>query len=306
MLADSTETFRVPTTADIPRLQTLFEEVFREERDERIWRWKYFDNPRGQTSLVCEAAGRVIAHCGGIPVRFRDYDSDSVALQSVDFMSSPSYPGGSGRGGVFVRTADRFFATFCGPAKVPLVYGFPGERHRILGERVLGYRPVEPVGELRLESRKADASIESLTEGDLSFFSRVPFEMGAFRDPVYLRWRYLDHPLNRYGKVAIRRPFGMGMQIAALVRRAGEVVYVMEVAGRFSRRNSERLVAQLARLGSPVVFWGPPSHPVTRTLSEAGFSVTARDHWFELRSFTQRPLPRPGGFYYTLGDYDVY
>jgi hypothetical protein len=306
MPAEATEIIRPAVLADVPKLSALFEEVFGVSRPASVWEWKYFRNPRGVTSMVCEAGGRLVSHCGGTPVRFRDFDRELVALQSVDFMSSPTYPGGIGRGGVFVRTAERFFATYCGPGKVPLVYGFPGERHRILGERLLGYRPVEPVAELRLAPRGSGRVVAPLASGELRLFSRVPLELGAIRDETYLRWRYLSHPQFRYGTVSIRGRFGMGTQIAALVRSDADRLYVMEVGGRFSRAAVEDLADALSRVGRDVVAWGSPAHPVNALLAAGGFSVERRDHQIEMRWFTQRQLPRTGELYYTLGDYDVY
>lgn len=300
------EVIRPARRDDIPALGVLFREVFGTDRDPAIWEWKYFANPRGMTSFVCEAGGRLVAHCGGTPVRFRDYDVEHLALQSTDFMSSPTYPGGIGRGGVFVRTAQKFFETYCGPARVPLVYGFPGERHRMLGERLLGYRPVEPVTEMRLEARGSGATVEPLRKSDLAIFERVPVALGALRDPVYLRWRYLQRPDARYGVVRVRRPLGMGTQIAALVREEGAAVYVMEIGGRFSTAAVARLVALLGLLGREIAFWGSPGHPVGQLLVAAGFRPSGRDHRVEMRSFTQRPTPRAGELYYTLGDYDVH
>ncbi|HEY0590901.1 MAG TPA: GNAT family N-acetyltransferase [Thermoanaerobaculia bacterium] len=306
MPAETRETIRPAVPGDVPALGALFEEVFGAPRPPEVWTWKYFGNPRGATSMVCEAEGRIVSHCGGAPVRFRDYGAEHMALQSVDFMSSPTYPGGIGRGGVFLRTAERFFDAYCGPSKVPLVYGFPGERHRVLGERLLGYRPVERVAELRLEARGEGRAIEPLTPGDLPLFGRVPLDLGALRDPVYLRWRYLDHPLWSYGKVSVRGTFGLGTQIAAVVRSDADRLHVMEVGGRFSRAAVEDLADALSRVGREVVLWGPPAHPVYSLFAEGGFSVTYRDHWIEMRSFTQRQVPRTGELYYTLGDYDVY
>lgn len=306
MRADVKEIIRPAVPSDLPALGVLFEEVFGAPRLPAVWRWKYFDNPRGVTSMVCEAQGRIVSHCGGTPVRFRDYGAELVALQSVDFMSSPTYPGGIGRGGVFVRTAERFFSAYCGPAKIPLVYGFPGERHRLLGEKLLGYRPVERVAELRMEPRGEGRAIEPLARRDLALFSRVPIDVGALRDEVYLRWRYLDHPTWKYGKVSIRGTFGLGTQIAALVRSDADRLYVMEIGGRFSRAAVEDLADALSRVGREVVLWGSPAHPVNTLLAEGGFAVALRDHWIEMRWFTQRQLPRAGELYYTLGDYDVH
>lgn len=300
------ETVRRSKREDIPALQALFLEAFGHERPAEIWEWKYFDNPRGHAGFVCQAGDRIVAHCAGLPARFRDFERSFTAYASVDFMSSPTYAGGVGGGGVFVRTVRRFYGDCCGAGGAPLLYGFPGERHRILGERLLGYRPVEVVNDLRLEPKGGGGEIRPLGAGDLRVFTRVPLSMGVERDEMYLRWRYLDHPINRYGVVIVRGFFGRA-RIGAVVREGDDgVVYLMEVGGSFSRSNVSRLVQALGSLGRPVVGWGSPRNPVGRLLVEEGFEAVPRDHRLEVRLFYERPTPREGEMYYTLGDYDVH
>lgn len=300
------EIVRRSTREDIPALQVLFREAFGHDRPTEIWAWKYFENPRGHASFVCQAGERIVAHCAGLPMKFRDFERSYIAYASVDFMSSPSYAGGVGGGGVFVRTVRRFFSDCCGAGGSPLLYGFPGERHRRLGERLLGYRPVEVVNDLRLEPTGGEGAIEPLTADHVSLFSRVPLWMGVERDEPYLRWRYLDHPVNDYGVVVVRGLFGRG-KLGAIVREADDgIVYVMELGGSFSRANVSMLVAALGKLDRPVVAWGSPLNPIARLLVEEGFTAKPRDHHLEVRLFYERNTPREGEMYYTLGDYDVH
>lgn len=300
------EVVRRSRREDIPALQVLFGEAFGHGRPAEVWEWKYFANPRGIASYLCQAGDRVVAHCAGLPTKFRDVEKSFTAYSLVDFMSSPTYPGGVGGGGVFVRTVRRFYAECCGVNAVPLLYGFPGERHRILGERLLGYRPIEVVNDLRLEPRGSGTAIEPLSAAHLPVFCRIPLSIGVERDEVYLRWRYLDHPVFRYGAVLVRGLFGRA-KIGAIVRESDEgVIHLMEVGGSFSRGNVAKLVDELGRLGKPVVGWGSPRNAVGRLLVEEGFSVVPRDHHLEIRLFYERPTPREGEMYYTLGDYDVY
>lgn len=299
------ETVRRSRREDIPGLQALFVEAFGHERDASVWEWKYFDNPRGNYGFVCQAGDRIVAHCAGLPVRFRDFERSLSAFASVDFMSSPSYAGGLGGGGVFVRTVRRFFEEACGVQATPLLFGFPGERHRVLGERLLGYRPIEIVNDLRLEPRGGGGIVEPLTPRDLRLFRDIPFSMGVERDEAYLRWRYLEHPVHRYGLVAVPGFFGKA-RLGAIVREVDGVIRLMEVGGSFSRGNVARLVGLLGRLDRPVVGWGSGLNPIGRILVEEGFALVPRDHRLEIRLFYERPTPREGEMYYTLGDYDVF
>lgn len=300
----SGEIIRRATESDVPRLNDLFREVFREERSESVWLWKFFRNPAGSFSYLCEAGGRVIAHCGGTPVRFRAYAKPVVALQSVDFMSSSSYAGGVGGGGVFVRMVRAFFEDFCGPAKIPVVYGFPGERHRLLGERLLGYRPVERVVEFEIEPAGSPLAADPLRKSDCSLFDQT-IAVGAVRDATYLRWRYLDHPLYRYGVMRVKSGWSLRASAAAIVRETEERTYVMELFARDTAAMRE-LVARLARIGKPAIVWMSPESPQGRALRDSGVRCADRDHCVEVRFFMDRPMPVQGEFYYTLGDYDVF
>ena len=306
MPGDVTEVVRRATRDDIPGLAALFLEVFREEREERVWSWKFFDEARPGASFVCEAGGRIVAHCGGTPVRFRDGSSEYPAFQSVDFMSSSAYAGGIGGGGVFVRTVHEFFRQMCGEGgKAQLVYGFPGERHRLLGERLLGYSPIEPVGELSLDSTAANISPDELTEKVLSSFDKGQFPLGGVRDRPYLRWRYLTHPVHRYTYLAMRSTF-FGSKVAAILRETDQCFYLMELGGELTTGALRTLASSLRRLGKPVRGWFSPGHRLAFALREAGFTFRERDHYLECRYFSKRLQPRSGEFYYTLGDYDVF
>jgi len=304
------ETYRVATRKDIPALSRLFREVFGIDREEKIWEWKLFSNPRGSASFLCEAEGRVVSHCAGVPVAFRDGANSYRALQSVDFMSSPAYSGGIGGGGVFVRTVRGFFDTFCGPGKAPLLYGFPGERHRMLGEQLLGYRSIEKVTEfsIPLESsqRVTDPDIlrlSPITSESLEAFKSPDFSVGAERDISYLNWRYRDHPHRPYSLLTYRR--WLGSPIVAIVRKRSEAIFVMELAGKIDRRNLEGLTAKMGSLGLPVKLWGSARHPIGLLLAAAGWNMEEKDHSIECRFFVEREVPLQGEMYYTLGDYDV-
>ncbi|MHB0969395.1 MAG: GNAT family N-acetyltransferase [Thermoanaerobaculia bacterium] len=298
------EIIRRATESDVPQLNALFRDVFHEERPESVWLWKFFRNPAGTFSYLCEAEGRVIAHCGGAPVRFHAYAEPVVALQSVDFMSSPSYAGGVGSGGVFVRMVRAFFSDYCGPDKIPVVFGFPGERHRLLGERILGYRPVERVVEFEIQPSDAPPEFEPLRTSQCRLFDQ-PVALGAVRDPAYLHWRYLDHPLFRYNIVRVRSRWSLQTSAAAIVRETDEKIYVMEITARDTAA-VRNLVAKLARAGKPAIIWMSPENRLGQALRDSGVRCADRDHYVEVRFFRDRPMPARGEFYYTLGDYDVY
>lgn len=299
------ENIRRSRPEDVPRLSELFHEAFGHRRPDDIWFWKYFGQ-RDSVGYVCESDGRIVAHCGGVPVRFRDGSHEHLALQSVDFMSSPTHSGGLGGGGVFVRTVRRMFEECCGPTTAQVVYGFPGERHRLVGEKLLGYRAIEPVHELKLVPAKDSEKPEPLVAGSLPLFAHEHAFVGAIRDEDYLRWRYLQHPTHRYATIQSGgvRPFQR--RVSALLREIGDHFMLMEVAGLQNQRDARRLAEVLKRLGKPVTAWGSPQNAFGLFLVNAGFMASRRDHWIETRFFIDRQPPSPGEMYYTAGDYDVF
>jgi GNAT acetyltransferase-like protein len=298
------EIIRPAEPDDIPLLSALFREAFGTDRHPAVWAWKYFGE-RSSVSYVCEAEGRIVAHCGGIPVQFRDGREQYTAFQSVDFMSSPSYAGGAGGGGVFVRTVRRMFEDCCGPTRAPLVYGFPGERHRRVGERLLGYTALEPVHEFRLDAAELSTQAKPLDARTLRLFTRPRHEFGAIRDEAYLRWRYLFHPLHRYEVVSVKTG-PLRQRTAALLRSFEDRFALMELGGILSERGTAALIRALHGSGKPVEGWFSARHPISLLLQTHGVRTTPRDHWLEYRFFNQRPAPRAGDFYYTMGDYDVH
>lgn len=298
------EIIRPAEPDDIPLLSALFHEAFGTERHPAVWAWKYFGE-RSSVSYVCEADGRIVAHCGGIPVQFRDGGAQYTAFQSVDFMSSPSYAGGAGGGGVFVRTVRRMFEECCGPTRAPLVYGFPGERHRMVGERLLGYTALEPVHEFRLEAAELATEPRPLDSKFLRLFRRPRPEFGAIRDEPYLRWRYLFHPFHQYVVVTVTTG-PLRQRTAALLRSLDDRLILMELGGTLSERGTAALIGALRGSGKPVEGWFSAQHPISLLLQSHGVRTTPRDHWLEYRFFDERAAPRAGDFYYTMGDYDVH
>lgn len=302
------EEIRTPTAADIPALSQLYTEVFREIREPAEWLWKYFERSE-YASMICTLNGRIVAHCGGVAVKVRDGSAGYGALQSTDFMSSPTYAGGLGGGGIFIRTVRAFYAEYCESGRFPMLYGFPGERHRLLGERLLGYRPVETVGELTMPGTEGEEvslrGFEVLDESILRYLAGAEFGFGAVRDWEYLKWRYVDHPRHRYFAVTVRGILGR-LKGVIVVRRSADEVLLFDARLPEKSRDLELLVGYVRAGGRKIRCWFSPGSREAQRLAAAGFSIGSRDHYFETRFFNGRSAPREGEFHYSLGDYDVF
>ena len=303
---------RKTTEEDIPALGKLFSTVFGSPRDEQVWRWKYFDNPWGTHSWVAEDGdGNLIFHCGGTPVPFQDGQTRTIALQLTDFMKAPRQADGIGPGGSFARTTAAFFHDVIETGAATIFYGFPGERHRLAGEKLLDYRTAFPVFEATLipGDSVVTARTRPLKPSDLSRFGSDGDGVQMTRSPELLRWRYLDRP-STYGVIAAGDTIAIVCELPSEVR-------LMELGGDVSSTGISRIVRSFSRLGRPVIGWFPPDHFIGRAMEQAGFEFRARDHYLAAawvdrdsdgrsRRYFQQRRPIDGEFFYSLGDYDVW
>jgi len=123
---------------DGPAICRGFERVFGQPRTREEWAWKHPPATRGETVMIAERDGEVLAHFAALPVSLRVDGRTVRAGQAVDVYSTR-------RPGVFLRLVDRFYAELCGPGRLELLYGFPGDRHFRLGVRRLRYSQPVPV-----------------------------------------------------------------------------------------------------------------------------------------------------------------
>jgi hypothetical protein len=130
---------------DEAAIEEGFRRVFGVERPAGEWAWKFppAEEEGGRRVMLALAGGEVVAHAAAQPVRFTVDGRAVLAGHVVDAFSRPR--AGLARRGVFARTVDALFATWCGAGGIAFVYGFPGARHMLLGRRLLGYAEPRPV-----------------------------------------------------------------------------------------------------------------------------------------------------------------
>lgn len=142
---------------DGPAVNRGFNRVFGHTRSVEEWRWKFPPEARERALMLAEEKGEVVAHFAALPVPLQVDGRRLRGAQVVDVYSDR-------RPGLFLRLVDRFYRELCGPGRLELIYGFPGERHFRLGVRKLRYsqpvavrfwrRAVEPGS----EGERADAA----------------------------------------------------------------------------------------------------------------------------------------------------
>jgi hypothetical protein len=308
--------------SDFPALVALSEEAFGAAIPERDWPWKYELSPFRAPSLVAEREGVPIAFFGAWATRYRGADVDCPGVAAVDVMSGRAARA-LGRVGVFRRLALAFFEAN-GAAGAPFVFGFPNDRHRQTGERLLDYVEVERCGELQAEPAK-------LGGGRLSPFRRVvrggPFGRGhAFlaealharaglrtdRSGPALDWRFRMRPGVGYDTVQLIDLLGRSRGYAVL-RTYGPLTRLVDVQVRDEAGADlpELLVAVRSALpgGTTAIAVRAPRGGVLarRLTDELGFREGTSDCSLTVRRLREGfDLEAARGFDYRFCDHDIF
>jgi hypothetical protein len=286
---------REATPADAPGIRALVERVFGAAVPGEEWRWKFERNPDGWRGVVGVVDGRIVGNYAGWGMRFL-LDGEPVRLYSVgDVSTDPSARALGGRRGVFRAMAESFFDGVA--AEVPFCFGFPGARHRLVSERIVGSRTLFPV---TLREAAADAfgppppdmeAGEFAPESFDAFWetARTRLSHAAVRDRARVNWRFHGRP-TRYYRMVWRVQAGAMVGWAALCAdAASETATVVDFLA--SEPDGADLPALFAcagaearRLGARrLIFWetpGGPGHDVIASLPgesrPAGFPMIAR------------------------------
>lgn len=319
------------TDGDEAAILELFPTCFHVSRSEAHWRWKYRQNPYGETAISLALSDReeLAAHYAGYAMPFF-YDLGQgrrrfPALQMGDTMTNPRFRrAGGGRNGLLGRTVKHFFALHRG-GPYGFFYGFNTGPIQRFCRWFIGGSRVEPVGFWRYaETAPADSwsttgyRVEPLQEAnaevDRLFRQAAPhYGFLVQRDARYVRWRYLSCPDTDYSVLAIRRWHRLvGWGVFRL--HDGRLIWGDSLLHpRHQRAAGALLATAKASLGNG-------DEPI-----EAWFS--SRPQWWSRRlgdlGFVRYPQPQGLGFmalpdgdpeatehladlYYTMGDGDLF
>lgn len=249
---------------DGPAINRGFERVFGKTREIEEWEWKFPVGEREETILVAEEDGEVLAHFAAVPVSLQVDGRRIRAGQVVDVYSVR-------RQGLFLRLVDRFYEELCGPGRLELIYGFPGQRHFRLGVRRLRYSEPVPVGFWSRRVEPGDRSLgrpgralrggwrawaSGVTLGEAvapaavdrlwaRASSRLP--VCAVRDRVWIGRRFADRPGVDYLHRGVRR---RGEPAAlAVLRLEGSLLHWAELVwDGEDRRTLRELDAEVDRI----------------------------------------------------------
>lgn len=241
---------RVMRREDAPLIRALFKEVFNEEMSQEFWEWKY-----GRSD--CAAAlvfqnDRLVAHYGGVGRRVQCRGERLLAAQIADVMVARSVRSSVRTNSPFHLMFSTFRDKFFGADKLyGTAYGFPNERAMRLARALGFYTPVGSVHMITVDAGtprgKAGFKVEEIRNDEFESY-RKPLErlwrrmsrsledkVVAIRDPDFIRFRYLQHPVRRYRLLLVRRRFTGRAVGLCVVRDDGENLFLMDLVCDVSR-----------------------------------------------------------------------
>jgi len=207
---------------DAARVERLWREIFGQPRGGQTVGWLFRPGPAGESPrAVAELDGRVVAHAGGAPLRFRLAGEQVRGAYSVAAMTHPAVRGQR----LFSRVAEHLYARL-EQEGFAFVAGFSNERsHRLMTGpmrrtplrpfpwAIRPLRPLAAAGALLRRREARDAASEAppaRLEGsggrvgpcapddprlDALWARAAPeVAVGAVRDAAFARWRFANRP----------------------------------------------------------------------------------------------------------------
>ncbi|NOZ93735.1 MAG: GNAT family N-acetyltransferase [Acidobacteria bacterium] len=135
--------YRPYQLGDERAINDTFNQVFGTQRPLEEWLWKFPSRPGGRSIMLAFAGEELLTHYAGLPVVFQLDGLVFEAAQIVDVFSTRAARRRFARKGIWVQTAERFFARFAESGRHPVCFGFPGRRALRLGVLQLSYDEME-------------------------------------------------------------------------------------------------------------------------------------------------------------------
>lgn len=293
-------------------------------RDVESWRWSFTENPAGWRVFVAVLDGRVVAQCAAQPLRMIVEGEPAVFSQGIDSMTHPAHRRGLKRPGLFVNTANAFFARYGGADRDVVHYGLPIEQAFKMGTTFLKYEVVRTQTVLGLAPVVAPETWPAEVERLGAFDEQVrwlydrcsgAFGASAIRDDTFLEWRF-SRPGATYVRLGVRDEQGI-LRGLAVYRRTHLVVDDVGCVCEWLVPPEEPEVAELLERGlrrlahedgaTGLALVVPDWSPWFSWMQARGWRVHPSVYTMCSRHFSRRlrPLWLRNNWWYTLADTDL-
>ncbi len=314
---------RRAAAADRPAILRVFAAAFGAEADPAEWSWKYDRNPCPVPSAVALDNDAVVGFYGAWGARWRGAGGTIVTAAATDVMTDPAARA-LGHRNLF-RELGEGFVRLCREAGLPFYFGFPNERHRLLGERLLGYRSLGPTAQwarpVTEPRRSLRPSLRRIRAGERfgkahGSLAEILHERGGWRTDrsvAVLNWRFFERPAVAYRTLQLVDVGGRSRGFA-VTRIAGDRALLVDLQAHDegSGEIPDLVEAVLADLsGSPartLELRASPRSALAARAEELLFSPIPTDAHLEVRpldpAFDTEKAARD--FDYRFGDHEVF
>lgn len=238
--------------ANVTEFLHLFKKSFGSDYDCALWTWKYAAG-RGRAVAVWRE-DELVGHFGSTQRSIAYLGRRGSALQICDVMVDPRQRGVLVKQGALFVAAATFFELYLGVRSHMLAYGFPTQRHMVLGEKLGLYREAAKMVEVRWDTsevRNHPVRARPIVPGHWSSCVRRAWSaMSAslrhavctVRDPGYVEYRYLRHPLKQYRIICVQTPLVRSVMGILILRKEEADCELVDVIGPL--RNIPLLVSE--------------------------------------------------------------
>jgi hypothetical protein len=221
--------------------------------------------------------------------------------------------------GAMVKAGELFFRS----NPMDFAFGFPSERHAVLGTKQLGYTEhshimvlskkvsvCKPFGTFLVKEDKGWSSLDEAELDGLWKEAREGYNITLDKDCRYLCWRYRDHPSRQYVPLLIRSRLSRVLQAFAVYAVRESELHILDFFSlrSFNTKTLLRLFENTAvRNGLGVVrVWVHPNESVFRTFERYGYAAEKGvPYIFKILNDQITSSFLFDAYCYRMGDYDA-
>lgn len=312
---------RKAVASDEKGIRSLFTECFGKEMSYDEWAWKYNHSPWGSTSVVVVSdEDKIVAHYGGLQSRFFYKGRSFDVFQPCDVMTHSKYRARFfSKRGIMIKAGELFYSS----NPMHFAFGFPSERHAILGTKQLGYTEHSYVSVLKKQTDslkhnwnpllKIETSWDLVNSDELDLlWEKVKNDAGLSieKNSRYIFWRYRDNPVRQYSPLIIRSRFRKTLKAFAVFSVNENEISVLDFhfIKELEIRNLFKLLLNMAvRSGvGSLKLWMNPEEKDFQTLINDGFVREGGiPYIFKVLNKEIEPIFLFKNYHYRMGDYDV-
>jgi len=301
-------------------IRGLFLNCFGKEMSHEEWVWKYKKSPWGSTAIIAMDGNNVIAHYGGIKMKFSFKDKILTSYQFCDVMTHPEYRGlFVSKSPIIVKLGEMFYKK----NEMDFAFGFPSVRHAKLQSLRLGgegYKFVKLYKKVKF--RRHYRGLFLKIEDDWSYFFKHGIPQEYFERPEqifkmiknnnYIEWRYYQSPKKKYRLLMIKK-YNMlkGFVVVTINGKWLEILDVFVKEMSFFKDliiSIEKYAFIKLKKIEGIKAWFHPSEKVNSLLRELGFEsednipiafkAVNKEYGITSDIFYNN-------YYYRMGDYDA-